>query len=71
VINKYIQISDTAKEPIIDHIQESLSFIEDALKNPLNNVLVHCYYGVSRSAAIIIAFLMKKYSLSYQKAYER
>ena len=29
------------------------------------------YFGVSRSAAIIIAFIMKKYSLSFTPAFER
>jgi len=29
------------------------------------------YFGVSRSATIVIAFLMKKYELSFEDALER
>lgn len=70
---KYIHISDMSRENILEHFDESISFIEEALKDPCatNGVLIHCFYGVSRSATIVIAYLMKKYRISYQKAFER
>lgn len=34
------------------------------------NVLVHCHAGVSRSAAIVIAYVMKKYGLNFESAFE-
>lgn len=34
-------------------------------------VLVHCYFGVSRSATVVIAYIMKKYGLSYSEAFEK
>lgn len=73
VANKYIHISDMSRENILEHFEDCISFIEDALKDPngVNCILVHCFYGVSRSATIVIAYMMKKYSISYQKAYER
>jgi len=33
-------------------------------------VLVHCHAGVSRSVAIMIAFMMKTDQLTFEKAYE-
>lgn len=62
-----------ARENILEHFVETTGFIENALKDPngSNAVLIHCFYGVSRSATIVIAYLMKKYSISYRKAFER
>lgn len=73
VVNKYIHIADMARENILEHFMDCINFIESALKDPdeLNGILVHCFYGVSRSASIVIAFLMRKYSISYQKAFEK
>lgn len=73
VTNKYIHIADMSRENILEHFMEGIGFIEDALKDEAaaNGVLVHCFYGVSRSATIVIAFLMKKHSISYQRAFER
>lgn len=71
VVTKFIQIADMNREDILQFFPSCIEFIENALKDPKNSVLVHCFYGVSRSATIVIAYLMKKYSLSYQKAFER
>lgn len=73
VIIKHVQIADMTRENILQFFPTCLEFIDNALKDPdgKNGVLVHCYYGVSRSATIVIAYLMKKYNLSYQKAFEK
>lgn len=71
VVNKYVHMADMARENILEHFVDCINLIEEALKDPDNGVLVHCFYGVSRSATIIIAYLMKKYSISYEKAFER
>lgn len=62
-----------ARENIIQHFSTCIDFIENALEdqNKSNGVLVHCFYGVSRSSTLVIAYLMKKYGMTYQKAFER
>lgn len=66
---KYIQLSDTPKENILAHFNESCAFIESGVQNGV--VLVHCYFGVSRSAALVLAYIMKKYKLSYAEAFDK
>ncbi|XP_055302217.1 dual specificity protein phosphatase MPK-4 [Sitodiplosis mosellana] len=67
---KYVHVSDTPKDDLLCHFEECFSFLDDALSND-KVVLVHCYYGVSRSATIVIAYVMRKYQLSLTPAFER
>lgn len=72
ITNKYIHIADMSRENIMEHFEDCIEFIESCVHaNATNSILIHCFYGVSRSATIVIAYLMKKYSISYRKAFER
>lgn len=73
ITNKYIHIADMSRENIMEHFEDCIEFIESCLVDPegSNGIIIHCFYGVSRSATIVIAYLMKKYSISYRKAFER
>ena len=67
-----IHLYDLANQDILKHFEDTFNFIETALNaSPDNSVLVHCNQGVSRSATIVIAYLMQK-SLypTYKQAYE-
>jgi hypothetical protein len=68
IIYKNFPIYDLETQ-IID-FQSSFEFIEDALKQAENKVLVHCNQGVSRSASIVIGYLLKKRIFNtYNEAY--
>ncbi|XP_073988093.1 dual specificity protein phosphatase MPK-4-like [Rhodnius prolixus] len=66
---KFIQITDMPKEDLLSHFQGAFDFIKTGQENGV--VLVHCYFGVSRSSTIVIAYIMKKYEISYEEAFER
>lgn len=53
-----ISVEDHSDEPIKKHFQAATQFIHAALQRK-EGVLVHCRMGVSRSATIVIAFLMQ------------
>ena len=68
---KYLNINllDSQTEPIKKHFEESNKFIDDAIQNK-GNVLIHCHAGISRSSAILIAYIMKKQKMSLDKVLE-
>lgn len=71
---KYIvvPIDDTVDEDIGIYFDEGIKFITTALKeNPKNRVLVHCWAGVSRSASMIVAYLIKKHKITFFEAIDR
>lgn len=67
---KYIQASDVPREDLIKHFEDTNKFIRDSLAEE-RNILVHCYFGVSRSATIVIAYIMDKYRIGYEAALHR
>nr|XP_022905968.1 dual specificity protein phosphatase MPK-4-like [Onthophagus taurus]XP_022908639.1 dual specificity protein phosphatase MPK-4-like [Onthophagus taurus] len=69
ITSKFIQLSDQPKEDLLSHFTNSIEFINNGISK--GNVLVHCYFGVSRSATIIIAYIMKKYNLNYTEALKK
>ncbi|XP_041764886.1 dual specificity protein phosphatase MPK-4 [Anopheles merus] len=67
---RHIQAADVPREDLIRHFEDSNRFIADSLAEG-RHVLVHCYFGVSRSATIMIAYIMQKYRLGYEAAFQR
>jgi protein-tyrosine phosphatase len=53
----HIPLIDNDKERLAPHIDKAIEFINDSLEKNYR-VLVHCAAGISRSASIVIAYLM-------------
>ena len=63
---KAIEASDMESFPLNMHFDETSDFIEDVLSGG-GKVLVYCKVGASRSATIVLAFLMMKRQMTAQK----
>ncbi|KAL7722431.1 protein-tyrosine-phosphatase [Entamoeba marina] len=65
----HLHVNDSLDTLITDIFNDCFSFIENALNNTFNKVLVHCEAGISRSASVIIGYLMYSNKLTLKEAY--
>ncbi|KAM7367436.1 hypothetical protein PAMP_015338 [Pampus punctatissimus] len=63
-----VPVNDSFCEKILPWLDRSVEFIEKA-KACNARVLVHCLAGISRSATIAIAYIMKRMEMSLDEAY--
>ncbi|XP_054625385.1 dual specificity protein phosphatase 16 isoform X2 [Dunckerocampus dactyliophorus] len=63
-----VPVNDSFCEKILPWLDRSVEFIEKA-KASNSSVLVHCLAGISRSATIAIAYIMKRMDMSLDEAY--
>ncbi|CAL5351751.1 unnamed protein product [Camellia sinensis] len=68
LVRMAVPLRDTENENLLDYLDVCLNFIDKSRKE--GSVLVHCFAGVSRSAAIITAYLMRTEQLSQEDALE-
>ncbi|KAF9417513.1 tyrosine/serine/threonine protein phosphatase pps1, partial [Podila epigama] len=59
---------DNGVDSLWGHLEECVNFVDEARKNK-DRILIHCRVGVSRSATIVIAYLMAHYNMSLAEAY--
>jgi len=69
-IRKFIHAEDLDEHNLLEEFDSAYEFINDAVSQQ-KNVLIHCHAGMSRSATIACAYLMKKYHLTFKDAMER
>ncbi len=56
-------------ENLLKVLEPSNQFIINAIaSNPRSKILVHCAAGISRSASVVIYYLMKKHSIGFDDA---
>ena len=59
-----IAVDDLESVDLAAHFSECITFLYDALSKPPSAAVVHCFLGRSRSASVVIAFLMWAYRLT-------
>ncbi|KAF2759556.1 phosphatases II [Pseudovirgaria hyperparasitica] len=67
--HRSIRASDSRSVNLLKHFDEIYDWIDHDsqtyVKSERNNVLVHCRMGLSRSATIVVAYVMKKFRTSF------
>ena len=60
-----INLDDSPDANIYQYLYDAVEFVDEAIAQN-GNVFVHCYAGISRSASIVLAYIMaiKKYKLT-------
>lgn len=68
-VYKQYPIYDDNDEPITEHLDSAyddiIKFQED---HPDDKILIHCYMGASRSASVVIHYLIKKKGMTFDDA---
>ena len=65
----HLDIDDNDDAPILKFVDRANAFLDEGLQSS-EHVLVHCNSGMSRSATLVIAFLMSRRGMSLAVAYE-
>lgn len=68
VQHKIVAAVDSPSYNILQALQECGEFIDECLRQPKGNVLVHCFAGRSRSVTIVVAYLMTRLGMSLTDA---
>ena len=66
-IYKTINLKDSVFEELNEEFWNSLFYIQNVISNG-SNILVHCQKGISRSAALCLAYLIKNKGFPYENA---
>jgi len=65
-----ISINDTNTDSLINFFKKSNKYIKNIQQKKINqNILIHCYMGSSRSATMLIAYLIIYYNMNPEEAF--
>ena len=62
---KRLELRDETDQPIIEKLEEAYQFIKETKDK---NIFVHCVFGKSRSASVVIFYIMKEKKLNFNEA---
>ena len=65
---KQISLSDTTSSRLAPHFRSVMKFVDEA-RSAGGAALIHCFAGVSRSATLVLAYLMLREQLSLADAF--
>ncbi|KAL3907898.1 MAG: hypothetical protein SGPRY_010007 [Prymnesium sp.] len=65
---RVVDAEDRPSFEIATFFEQTNAYIQEALATPQCAVLVHCHSGVSRSAAIVLAYLMSTFGITLREA---
>ncbi|KAM0948822.1 putative phosphoric monoester hydrolase [Dioscorea sansibarensis] len=68
-VYKRIDVLDSPTTNLAQYFDECFEFIDEARRSG-GGVLVHCFAGISRSATIVVAYLMKEHRMPLSQALE-
>jgi hypothetical protein len=66
-----IGVLDLPSESIRKHFDKAFQFIDEKLQNKTNKILVHCSAGISRSPTLVLAYMIKKYQMKFDEAFNK
>ena len=66
---KCFEVLDMPTQSLMHTFLPGIEFMRDAVRSG-GKVLVHCFAGVSRSASMVIAYLIKEHGMGCQQAFE-
>ncbi len=67
IIYKQIPMLDSPDQDLLSNLEPALQFIDQVVSRG-GKILIHCQAGVSRSASVLIAFIMWKWNIGFIEA---
>jgi hypothetical protein len=65
----HVKLEDSLDEDLCGKLERAIEFITEALNsNKSSKILVHCNLGISRSASILISYIVFKYKICFEAA---
>jgi len=63
-----VEIPDVPTVSLLQYLPECKSFIDEGRAN--GGILIHCDSGISRSAAVVIAYVMQDLKMTYDQSFQ-